>query len=134
MMVSARWAASMALVMFSLLPVDSVGEDDEGFAALLFGHELVGGEEGGVVEGGASAVVGAASAVAVGIVRGVAGWKGWSVDFLEGGLKFGAGVGEVLQEFDWRANWMMKALSLSVVSIWSRKVQLAVRSSSMTLR
>ena len=36
--------------------VDAVGEDDEGFAAFLLAHELVGGEEGGVVEGGAAAV------------------------------------------------------------------------------
>ena len=32
--------------------VDAVGEDDDGFAAGLFVHEFVGGEEEGVVEGG----------------------------------------------------------------------------------
>ena len=40
-------------VLFAV-PVDSIGEDDEGFAAALLAHELVGGEKEGVVECGAA--------------------------------------------------------------------------------
>ena len=45
--------------------VDAVGEDDEGLATLLLAHELVSGEEDGVVEGGATAAVGAVLGAAV---------------------------------------------------------------------
>jgi hypothetical protein len=81
--------------------VDAIGEDDERLAALLLCHEFVGGEKGGVVEG-----VAAASSMAATVVTGVVGVCGGcavviagSAEFLERGLKFGAGSGEVLQEF-----------------------------------
>jgi len=44
--------------------VDAVGEDDEGFAAPLFFHQLVGGEVDGVVEKSAAAVTVAVRAAA----------------------------------------------------------------------
>ena len=45
----------------SAAAVAAVGEDDEGFAAGLFAHELVGGEEESVVENGAASAAGAAA-------------------------------------------------------------------------
>ena len=41
---------------FFAAAVDAVGEDDQGFAALLFFHEFAGGEVHGIVEKGAAAV------------------------------------------------------------------------------
>ena len=75
--------------------VASVGENDEGFAARLFAHELIGGEEEGVVENGAASTAGTAGSAAV---IGGAGVFAGGVDLLEGGLKQRAGRGEVLQE------------------------------------
>jgi acetyl esterase/lipase len=89
--------------VFAAAVVAAVGEDDEGFATLLLRHDLVGGEEEGVVEDGAAM----GSAVAAGVVgvvgiaggtRGVGG-VGGSVDLLERGLELGTGGGEVLKEF-----------------------------------
>ena len=103
--------------------VDAVREDDEGFAAVLLGQELIGAKEDGVVHGGAAAAMAAATTVAAataavvaivvagvvavvaGVVR-VCGGVGvgvvgvWGVDLFEGGLELGAGGGEVLEELD----------------------------------
>jgi hypothetical protein len=88
--------------------VNSVGEDDESLATLLFFHQFVGGEVDGVVEKRAAAVavsmrtaaVPAASAtgrtsparIGLGELRGV--------DLIDGCEEFLAGRSEVLEEFD----------------------------------
>ena len=67
----------------------SVGKEDEGFAALLFAHEFVGSEEGGVVECGASASARSSpSATTAVVVRvGLAGVGAGAVDVADGGLE-----------------------------------------------
>ena len=81
--------------------VFSVGKEDEGFAALLFAHELVGCEEGGVVEGGASASARSSSTTTTAVVGvRLAGVGAGAVDVAEGGLEFGAGGGDVLKELN----------------------------------
>ena len=82
---------------FFAAAIDAVGEEDKSFAAFLLGHDLVCGEEGGVVEGGATAP-GAASAVGV-VGVGLVGGAG-AVDVADGGLEQGAGGGEVLEQLD----------------------------------
>jgi hypothetical protein len=83
--------------------VDTVGEDDESFAALLLFHEFVGGEVNRVVEKRAPAVAMAVRTAAVststaaartglGVLR--------RVDLVDGREEFLAGRGEVLKEFD----------------------------------
>ena len=91
---------------FLAAAVDAVGEDDQGFAALLFFHEFAGGEIDGIVEKGAAAVAvtTGTAAVAAGSSRGATARAGLGklrgVDLIDGGLEFLARGGEVLEEFD----------------------------------
>jgi hypothetical protein len=79
----------------STAAVAAVGEDDDGLATGLLAHELVGGEEEGVIENGASAATGAAGCATV--VRG-SGVSAGGVYLLESGLEQWAGRGQILQE------------------------------------
>jgi hypothetical protein len=94
---------------FLAAAVDAVGEDHEGFAALLFFHEFIGGEVDGVVEKGAATVAVSVRAVAVFAAaaiapRGSASGTGlgelWGAELIDGGKEFLAGGGEVLEKSD----------------------------------
>jgi hypothetical protein len=94
---------------FLAAAVDAVGEDDEGFAALLLFHEFVGGEVDGVVEKCAATMavtVGAVVASASATPSTTAATAGTglrelrAVDLIDGREKFLAGGREVLEEFD----------------------------------
>ena len=62
--VSDRCTAAIALASVSLLPaIFAVRDDDQGFAAVLFLHELIAAQEDGVIEGRAAAVTGATAMV-----------------------------------------------------------------------
>jgi hypothetical protein len=83
--------------------VDAVGEDDEGFAALLLFHEFVGGEVNRVVEKCAPAVAMAVRTAAVSASTAAAGTglgELRRVDLIDGREEFLAGRREVLEEFD----------------------------------
>jgi hypothetical protein len=94
---------------FLAAAVDAVGEDDEGFTALLLFHEFVGGEVDGIVEECAASVTvavraSAASTAAAVATRGAAAGVGLRelrrVDLVDRCEKFFARRGEVLEEFD----------------------------------
>ena len=89
---------------FLAAAVDAVGEDDEGLAALLLFHEFVGGEVNGVVEKRAATMAVTAGAAAVSTTSAATAGTGLrelrAVDLVDGGEKFLAGRGEVLEEFD----------------------------------
>ena len=94
---------------FLAAPVDTVGEDDEGFAAVLLFHKFVGGEVNRVVEEGAAtatvaAAVGAASVAAATATRGTAAGTGLRelrrVELIDGREEFLTVRGKVLKEFD----------------------------------
>jgi hypothetical protein len=80
---------------FFALSVYAIGEDDDGFASGLFTHDLVRGEEEGVVKGGSTAVMSSTSGARV--VSG-AGAVAWGVNLAECFLEEGMGGSEVLQE------------------------------------
>jgi hypothetical protein len=89
---------------FLAAAIDAVGKDDEGFAALLFFHEFVGGEVDGVVEKRAAAMAVAAGAAVVSATATATAGTGLrelrAVDLIDGGEKFLAGRGKVLEKFD----------------------------------
>ena len=92
---------------FLAAAVDAVGEDDEGFAAVLLFHQFVRGEVNGIVEQSASAVtvaVGAAAVAAATATGGTATGAGLRilrrVELIDGREEFLTVRGEVLEEFD----------------------------------
>ena len=87
---------------FLAAAVDTIGEDDERFAALLLFHEFVGGEVNGVVEkgAGAMAVTVGAAAVSAASSAGTGLRELRGVDLIDCSEEFLAGRGEVLEKFD----------------------------------
>ena len=88
---------------FLAATVNTVGEDDERFAAWLFLHEFVGSEIDGVIEECAASV--AMGAAPAGPAAGVSSAgrslrKLRGMNLINGGLEFLAGGSEVLKEFD----------------------------------
>ena len=92
--------------------VDPVGEDDQRFAAMLFFHQLIGGEIDGVVEECASATVAGAAVASMATVASSSTSTGGTaatgaglrelgrVDLVNGRQELLARGGEVLEEFD----------------------------------
>jgi len=92
---------------FLAAAVDAVGEDDEGFPALLLFHEFVRGEINGIIQESAAAVtvaVRAATVAAAAASGGTAAGAGLRelrrVELVDGREEFLTGGGEVLHEFD----------------------------------
>ena len=90
---------------FLAAAVDAVGQDNQGFAALLLFHQFIGSEIDGVVEKRAAAMAVATGAVAAAVSTAAAAAVGTGLrklrgaDLIDGGEKFLAGSGEVLEEF-----------------------------------
>jgi len=94
---------------FLAAAVDSVGEEDDGFSALLLFHQFIGGEVNGVIEKRAAAVAVSMRAAATLTATTATGGTATTgaglrelrrVKLIDGREEFLAGGGEVLEEFD----------------------------------